>query len=68
MIGQEEGRHYEALLAAAETLEPDHPLAATILYRALLDDILNRARSPAYGIFAFWGFFNRNTATSVVFV
>ncbi len=44
-----EGRHYEALLAAAEALEPDHPLAATILYRALLDDILNRARSPAYG-------------------
>ena len=43
------GRHYEALLAAAETLEPDHPVAATILYRALLDDILNRARSPAYG-------------------
>jgi hypothetical protein len=25
-----EGRHYEALLAAAETLEPDHPVAATI--------------------------------------
>ena len=44
-----EGRHYEALLAAAETLEADHPVAATILYRALLDDILNRARSPAYG-------------------
>ena len=44
-----EGRHYEVLLAAAEPLEPDHPLAATILYRALLDDILNRARSPAYG-------------------
>ncbi|MGO9238892.1 MAG: DUF6880 family protein [Methylocella sp.] len=44
-----EGRHYEVLLAAAETLEPDHPEAATILYRALLDDILNRARSPAYG-------------------
>jgi hypothetical protein len=43
------GRHYEALVAAAETLEPDHPMAATILYRALLDDILNRARSPAYG-------------------
>ena len=44
-----EGRHYEALLASAETLEPDHPVAATILYRALLDDILNRGRSPAYG-------------------
>jgi hypothetical protein len=26
----------------------------------LLDDILNQARSPAYGIFAFWGF---STAT-----
>lgn len=44
-----DGRHYEPLLAAAETLEPDHPAAATILYRALLDDILDRARSPAYG-------------------
>ncbi len=44
-----EGRHYEPLLAAAAQLEPDHPAAATILYRALLDDILDRARSPAYG-------------------
>src|ERR1700730_5132022 len=44
-----ESRHYDALLAAAKALEPDHPVAATILYRALLDDILNRARSPAYG-------------------
>lgn len=44
-----EGRHYEILSAAAQTLEADHPLAATILYRALLDDILARARSPAYG-------------------
>ncbi len=44
-----EGRHYEPLLAAAAQLEPDHPVAATILYRALLDDILVRARSPAYG-------------------
>jgi len=47
--GRWEGRHYEPLLAAAEELEPDHPAAATILYRALLDDILDRARSPAYG-------------------
>ncbi len=44
-----EGRHYEVLLPAAEALEPDHPIAATILYRVLLDDILDRARSPAYG-------------------
>ena len=35
-------------MAATEQLEPDHPVAATILYRALLDDILDRARSPAY--------------------
>jgi hypothetical protein len=47
-------------LVAAEILEHDHPPAATILYRALLDDILNQARSPAYGIFALWGF---STAT-----
>ena len=44
-----EGRYYEPLSAAAAQLEPDHPVAATILYRALLDDILDRARSPAYG-------------------
>jgi hypothetical protein len=44
-----EGRYYAPLLAAAEAVEPDHPAAATILYRALLDDILDRARSPACG-------------------
>jgi hypothetical protein len=44
-----QGRYYEILSAAAQTLEHDHPLAATILFRALLDDILDRARSPAYG-------------------
>ncbi len=46
---QWEGRHYGLLVPAAEMLEPDHPTEATILYRALLDDILDRARSPAYG-------------------
>jgi hypothetical protein len=44
-----EGRYYAPLLAAAKALEPDHPAAAAILFRALLDDILDRARSPAYG-------------------
>lgn len=44
-----EGRHYGALVPAAETLEHDHPVAAMVLYRALIDDILARARSPAYG-------------------
>ncbi len=43
------GQHYGMLLPAAEALEPDHPVAATVLYRALLDDILARARLPAYG-------------------
>ena len=46
---QWEGRHYGILAPGAEMLEPDHPTEATILYRALLDDILDRARSPAYG-------------------
>ena len=47
--GEWEGRNYEILSEAAEMLEDESPLAATILYRALLDDILDRKRSPAYG-------------------
>ncbi|MFF8801391.1 MULTISPECIES: DUF6880 family protein [unclassified Methylobacterium] len=43
------GRIWELLAPAAEALEPDHPLAASILYRALIDDILERGRAPAYG-------------------
>ncbi len=43
------GQHYGALVPAAKALEHDHPIAATVLYRALLDDILTRARAPAYG-------------------
>ena len=43
------GQHYGSLVPAAVALEHDHPVAATVLYRALLDDILTRARSPAYG-------------------
>ena len=43
------GQRWQWLVPAAEALEPDHPLAASLLYRALLDDILGRARSPAYG-------------------
>ena len=44
-----DGRHYEILGPAAAALEADHPAAASILYRALLDDILTRAKSQAYG-------------------
>jgi hypothetical protein len=43
-----DGRNYEFLAPAADALEPKHPLAATILYRVLLDRILATARSKAY--------------------
>ncbi|AWN38902.1 hypothetical protein DK427_07735 [Methylobacterium radiodurans] len=42
------GERYTILAPAAEALAQAHPLAATILYRALLDDILARGRSQAY--------------------
>ncbi len=41
--------HYEVLAPAAEALEEGHAVAATILYRALIDDVLSRGRSQAYG-------------------
>ena len=43
-----DGRRYEVLVPAAEALEHTQPAAATILYRALLTDILCRAKSAAY--------------------
>ena len=46
---QWDGRHYGVLAEAAASLEADHLVAATVLYRALLNDILVRAKSPAYG-------------------
>lgn len=45
---QWDGRAYHILPQAAAALEHDYPLAATILYRALLDSILARAKSKAY--------------------
>ena len=44
-----DGSHWHSLPKTAGTLEHEHPAAATILYRALLDDILKSARSKAYG-------------------
>ena len=44
-----DGGDWHNLPIIAGLLEHDHPLAATILYRALLDSILDRARSKAYG-------------------
>lgn len=46
--GAWDGRHYEVLSQAAEALEDSAPVAAVILYRALIDDILNRGMSNAY--------------------
>ncbi len=43
-----DGRHHYALLPAAQALEEAQPAAATILYRALINDILSRAKSAAY--------------------
>lgn len=44
-----DGQDWHILPQVADQLQHEHPLAATILYRALLDDILARARSKAYG-------------------
>ncbi len=44
-----DGQRYEALAPAAEALEPKHPLGAVLLYRALIDSILARGQSLAYG-------------------
>lgn len=43
-----DGHQYYMLPPIADSLQHDYPLAAAILYRALLDDILARARSKAY--------------------
>lgn len=43
------GRDWHTLPRVANELQHEHHLAATILYRALLDDILAGARSKAYG-------------------
>ena len=43
------GQHYQLLVPAADALEHDQPLAASVLYRALVDSILKRGHSVAYG-------------------
>ncbi len=43
-----EGRYYEDLAPAAEALSDDQPLAATMLYRVLISDILRRGIGVAY--------------------
>jgi len=43
------GASYSTLVEVAEALAQTHPLQAWMLYRILLLDVLNRARSKAYG-------------------
>jgi Family of unknown function (DUF6880) len=49
-VEQLNGDHYQFLLPLAETFESlARPLTASLLYRALLDSILRRARTTTYG-------------------
>ena len=46
--GEMDGNQYELLTPAADTLADKHPLAATILLRAMVDFTLENARSTRY--------------------
>ncbi len=43
-----DGRHYSILVVAADALGESHPVGATILFRTLVSDILDRGLSSAY--------------------
>lgn len=47
--GELDGDHYGLLTPAADALEQGHPLAATLMLRAMIDFSLDRARSSRYG-------------------
>ena len=47
-LGKWDGRQSAILAKAADALWKDYPVAATMLYRILLDDILRRGVSDAY--------------------
>lgn len=44
-----DGRQYDVLAPAAEKLRDEQPLAASLLYRTLIEDMLAKSRSAAYG-------------------
>ncbi|OYW88959.1 MAG: hypothetical protein B7Z20_01305 [Sphingobium sp. 32-64-5] len=46
--GEMDGNHYGLLTPAADALEQNHPLAATLMLRAMIDFSLDRARSTRY--------------------
>ena len=43
-----DGDHYEYLVPAAEVLSERHPVAATLVLRAMIDFTLTRSRSKRY--------------------
>jgi hypothetical protein len=47
-IDEVDGNHYEILTPAAEALAAKHPLAATVVLRAMIDFSLRTARSSRY--------------------
>jgi len=47
--GEWDGGKYYMLPPIAQALEHEYPVAATVIYRALIDNILARARSKGYG-------------------
>ena len=47
--GELDGNHYELLTPGAEVLEQRHPLAATLMLRAMIDYSLIHARTKRYG-------------------
>jgi hypothetical protein len=47
--GEWDGGQYYMLPPIAQALEHEYPAAATVIYRALIDNILSRARAKAYG-------------------
>lgn len=44
-----DGDHYELLTPAADALRERHPLAATLLWRAMIDFALSKGRASRYG-------------------
>ncbi len=47
-VDELDGNHYEILGPAADALEAKHPLAATVLRRAMIDFALAKARTKRY--------------------
>lgn len=46
--GEIDGGRYYVLGPVAQSLMPDHPLAATIVLRAMIESVLARGKSVAY--------------------